>query len=151
MTTRSLFPTRRRGAGAHDANVARGATGGVDARDRTDGAGLRHARAVCAQIDIWNAAYGPADADGYPRRVFDLRTGAIDTEVALYMRDHGYDLRYYLEQNWSRIGTKLVGKLHILVGDYDDFFLSPAVYLLQDFLESTNAPAYGGNSATVGL
>jgi hypothetical protein len=102
-----------------------------------------HGRSA-AQIDIWNAVYGPTDADGYPRRLFDLKTGAIDTEVALYMRDHGYDLRYYLAQNWSRIGPQVVGKLHILVGDYDDFFLAPAVYFLQDFLDSTNAPAYGG-------
>jgi hypothetical protein len=98
-----------------------------------------------AQIDVWNAVYGPAGADGYPRRLFDLETGAIDREVALYMRDHGYDLRYYLEQNWPRIGPQLVGKLHILTGDYDDFFLAPAVYLMQDFLDGTNAPAYGGD------
>src|SRR6201996_5314732 len=90
-------------------------------------------------------SHGPVDADGYPRRVFDLKTGAIDHEVALYMRDHGYDLRYYLEQNWPRIGPQLVGKLPVLVGDYDDFFLSPGVYLLQDFLDGTKAPAFDGD------
>ena len=98
-----------------------------------------------AQLDIWNAVYGPTDADGYPRRLFDLKTGDIDPEVALYMRDHGYDLRYYLEQNWSRIGPQLVGKLHMLTGDYDDFYLAPAMYFLQDFLDGTKAPAYGGD------
>jgi len=98
-----------------------------------------------AQLDIWNAVYGPTDADGYPRRLFDLKTGEIDHEVALYMRDHGYDLRYYLEQNWSRIGPELVGKLHMLTGDYDDFYLAPAMYMLQDFLDTTKAPAYGGD------
>lgn len=98
-----------------------------------------------AQMDIWNAVYGPTDADGYPRRLFDLKTGAIDREVALYMRDHGYDLRYYIEQNWPRIGPQLVGKLHLLVGDYDDFYLAPAVYFLQDFLDGTKAPAFGGD------
>lgn len=99
----------------------------------------------CAQLDIWNAAYGPVGADGYPRQVFNLRTGVIDHEVAQYMRDHGYDLRYYLEQNWSRIGPQLVGKLHILTGDMDDFYLAPAVYMLQDFLEGARNPAYGGD------
>jgi hypothetical protein len=103
-----------------------------------------HGRSA-AQIDLWNAVYGPTDENGYPRRLFDLKTGAIDRDVALYMRDHGYDLRYYIEQNWSRIGPQLVGKLHILTGDNDDFFLAPAVYFMQDFLASTNAPAYGGD------
>jgi hypothetical protein len=98
-----------------------------------------------AQIDIWNAVYGPTDADGYPRRLFDLKTGEIDHDVALYMRDHGYDLRYYMEQNWSRIGPQLVGKLHQLTGDNDDFYLAPAMYFLQDFLDATKAPAYGGD------
>ncbi len=98
-----------------------------------------------AQLDIWNAVYGPTDADGYPRRLFDLKTGEIDHDVARYMRDHGYDLRYYMEQNWPRIGPQLVGKLHLLTGDYDDFYLAPAMYFLQDFLDSTQAPAYGGD------
>ncbi len=98
-----------------------------------------------AQIDIWNATYGPVGTDGYPRQLWDLRTGLIDREVALYMRDKGYDLRHYLEQNWPRIGPSLVGKLHLLTGDMDDFYLGPAVYKLEDFLESTRTPYYGGS------
>jgi hypothetical protein len=98
-----------------------------------------------AQIDVWNAAYGPVGRDGYPRQLWDLRTGRIDREVAHYMRDNGYDLRHYLQQNWPRIGRSLAGKLHILTGDMDDFYLGPAVYLLEDFLESTQTPYYGGS------
>jgi hypothetical protein len=98
-----------------------------------------------AQIDVWNATYGPVGADGYPRQLWDLKTGTIDREVATYMREHGYDLRHYLETNWARIGPSLVGKLHLLTGDMDDFYLAPAVYLLEDFLESTRAPYYGGS------
>lgn len=41
------------------------------------------------QIDAWNATYGPTDADGYPRRLWDLATGEIDREVAHSMGDHG--------------------------------------------------------------
>lgn len=98
-----------------------------------------------AQFDIWNATYGPVGSDGYPRQVFDLRTGVIDREVALYMRDHGYDLRYYLQQNWPSLGPKLVGKLHILTGDMDDFILAPSIYLMENFLESTRNPYYAGD------
>ncbi len=103
-----------------------------------------HGRSA-AQLDIWNATYGPVGDDGYPRQLFDLRTGKIDPTVATYMRDHGYDLRYYAQQNWPRIGPQLVGKLHILTGDMDDFYLAPAVYMMEDFLAGTTNPHYAGD------
>ena len=79
--------------------------------------------------------------DGYPRPLWDKQTGKIDRDVALYMRDHGYDLTYYLKQNWEKLGPQLRGKLHLYVGDMDNFYLNLAVYLLEDFLKTTNAGA----------
>ncbi len=96
------------------------------------------------QIDAWNVTYGPTDAEGYPRRLWDLKTGEIDREVAWYMRDHGYDLTEYLRRNWSRIGPSLVGKLRVFTGDMDHFYLAPSVYLLEEFLEGTTNPYYAG-------
>ncbi len=97
------------------------------------------------QIDGWNAAYGPVGDDGYPRRLWDFETGEIDREVAYYMRDNGYDLSHYIRTNWSEIGPHLVGKLHFFCGDMDDFYLSFAVYILEDFLENTFNPYYEGD------
>jgi hypothetical protein len=97
-----------------------------------------------AQIDAWNAAYGPTDKDGYPRRLWDMKTGKIDREVAHYMRANGYDLREYTERNWPTIGKDLVGKLHILTGDMDDFYLAFAVYMFEDMLANTSNPHYPG-------
>ncbi len=57
------------------------------------------------------------------------------------MRDHGYDLREYLSRNWPQLGPKLKGKLHLYCGDMDSFYLNLAVYLLEDFLKTTNAGA----------
>jgi len=96
------------------------------------------------QIDAWNAAYGPVGADGYPRRLWDMRTGVIDREVAIAMRDGGYDLTNYLRERWSTIGKHLVGKIHVFTGDMDQFYLAPSVYLLEEFLESTTDPYYAG-------
>lgn len=98
-----------------------------------------------AQIDVWNATYGPVGPDGYPKQLWDLRTGRIDRSVAESMRANGYDLRDYLERNWARIGPSLVGKLHLLTGDMDDFYLAPSVYLLEEFLERTRDPYYAGS------
>ncbi len=96
------------------------------------------------QIDAWNAAWGPVGDDGYPRRLWDLETGVIDREAAFHMRDNGYDLRHYLEENWSRIGPDLVGKIRIYNPEMDQFYLTYAVYLLERFLEGTTDPYYGG-------
>ena len=37
------------------------------------------------QFEAWDAVYGPVDEDGYPRPLWDKRTGKIDREVAKYM------------------------------------------------------------------
>jgi putative esterase len=92
------------------------------------------------QIAAWDAAYGPVGKDGYPRPIWDRLTGKIDREIALYMRDNGYDLRYNLEKNWPRIGGDLVGKIHVYCGDMDNYYLNLAVYHLEDFLKSANNP-----------
>jgi hypothetical protein len=92
------------------------------------------------QIAAWDAAYGPVGKDGYPRPIWDRLTGKIDREVALYMRDNGYDLRYNLEKNWSKIGPDLVGKIHVYCGDMDNYYLNLAVYQLEDFLKAAENP-----------
>ena len=70
---------------------------------------------------------------------------AIDHEVARYWRENGYDLRYYLEANWTEIGPDLVGKLHFLCGDMDNYYFNLPVNLMEEFLEATDNPAYGGS------
>ena len=95
------------------------------------------------QWDIWEAVYSPMGEDGYPQRIWDKMTGDIDHEVADYWREN-YDLRYILERDWETLGPKLEGKLHVMVGDMDNFHLNNAVYLLEDFLESTTNPYYNG-------
>ena len=95
------------------------------------------------QYDIWEAVFSPQAHDGYPRRLWDKRTGVIDFDVARHWRDH-YDLRHILERDWKRLGPKLAGKIHVYCGDMDNFYLNNAVYLLEEFLESTTDPSYSG-------
>jgi enterochelin esterase-like enzyme len=95
------------------------------------------------QWDGWAAAWAPVGSDGYPRSPWDKRTGVMDHAVAERMRSGGYDLRDYLESNWSTVGPKLVGKLHIAVGDMDNYFLNLGVYRFETFLESTKEPGKG--------
>jgi len=95
------------------------------------------------QFDIWEAVYSPVDEDGYPKRLWDKRTGEIDREVAEHWREH-YDLRHILERDWAELGPRLEGKIHIYVGDMDNYYLNNAVVLMEEFLESTENPHYGG-------
>lgn len=92
------------------------------------------------QLEGWEAVFGPIDEEGYPKPLWDKQTGEIDRDVAHYMRDHGYDLREYAERNWSTIGPKLAGKLHVFTGDMDDFYLNLAVYRFEEFLRHTTNP-----------
>jgi len=92
------------------------------------------------QWDIWQAVYSPVGADGYPRAIWDKRTGTIDRAVAEYWREH-YDLGAILRRDWATLGPKLRGKLHIYVGEADNYFLNNAVYLVEDFLKHADPPA----------
>lgn len=108
-------------------------------------AGGGELRALVAVEDFRGPVAGdPVGTDGYPRPIWDHETGKIDRKVALYWRDNGYDLRYYLEQNWSKIGPDLVGKLRFSCGDMDNFYTNLAMYEMENFLKDTTNPAYGG-------
>ena len=95
------------------------------------------------QFDIWEATYSPQGEDGYPKRLWDKYTGEINHEVAEYWKEN-YDLRYILERDWDKLGENLKGKIHIYCGDMDNYYLNNAVYLMEDFLESTTDPYYDG-------
>ncbi|WP_223033022.1 alpha/beta hydrolase-fold protein [Hanstruepera marina] len=95
------------------------------------------------QFDIWEATYSPQGDDGYPKRLWDKYSGDINAEVAEYWKEN-YDLRYILERDWDKLGESLKGKIHIYCGDMDNYYLNNAVYLMEDFLESTTNPYYDG-------
>ena len=95
------------------------------------------------QFDIWEATYSPQGEDGYPVRLWDKYSGDINHEVAEFWKEN-YDLRHILERDWDKLGDKLKGKIHIYCGDMDNYYLNNAVYLMEDFLESTTDPYYEG-------
>ena len=95
------------------------------------------------QWDIWEATYGPVGADGYPKRIWDKRSGAIDRSVAGYWKAH-YDLRNVLETNWSTLGPKLADKINIYVGDADSYYLNMGVHMLDAFLSKAANPKWTG-------
>lgn len=98
------------------------------------------------QWDIWEAVYSPCGADGYPKRIFNKLTGEIDHQVAEYWREN-FDLLHILKRDWKTLGPKLQHKIHIYCGDMDNYYLNNAVYLMEDFLKTTQNPSYDGEVA----
>lgn len=99
----------------------------------------------CEYLEAWEASFGPVGADGYPKPLWDKKTGKIDREVAQYWREKGYDLVHYLKKNWPTIGSDLVGKIHLFVGDMDNYYFNMPVYSLENFLSTTERPPLPGS------
>ena len=95
------------------------------------------------QYDIWQAVYGPVGDNGYPKPIWDKYTGVIDKSVAQHWQEN-YDLSYIMKRDWTTLGPKLKGKVHIYCGDMDNYYLNNAVYSTEEFLESTTTPYYDG-------
>ena len=85
------------------------------------------------QWDIWEATYSPVGPDGYPRRLWDKKTGVIDKTVAEAWKK--YDLREILEKNWTKLGPTLAPKLNVYIGDMDSYYLNMGVRMLDEFLK----------------
>ena len=77
--------------------------------------------------------------DGRPRKLWDRASGRIDPEVARAWRK--YDVRILLEEHWETLGPKLEGKLHIVVGELDTFYLDGAVRRLAETLRDLGSDA----------
>ena len=94
--------------------------------------------------DGMQAVFGPGGPDGYPKQIWDKATGVIDPEVAKYWREHA-DLSYIMRRDWTTLGPKLVGKIHLTVGTADQWYLANAVRYVEAFLKSTKDPYYDGS------
>jgi S-formylglutathione hydrolase FrmB len=87
------------------------------------------------QWGAWNATFSPRGKDGLPVPIWDSRTGAIDPVVAEHWKK--YDLRQLLADHWTDFAPRLRGKIHVWVGDADDYFLDGGVRLFEDFLKAS--------------
>jgi len=103
-----------------------------------------HGRSGTGQQDVWQSTWGPIGEDGYFKPAVDSLTGRIDHDVTDYWREH-YDLLHYLQRNWATVGPKLVDKIHVYVGNMDNFFLDRAVREMQAWMKTTQNPHYEGS------
>jgi len=86
------------------------------------------------QLASFEWVFSPRGADGQPMPLFNRVTGDIDPNVASYWRSH-YDIVEYLNANWKTIGVDLRGRIHLIVGTDDTFYLDGAAHSLESALE----------------
>jgi hypothetical protein len=91
------------------------------------------------QIGSFEAVFSPKGQDGRPVHMFNRKTGAVNEEVVEFWKR--YDIRKYLEDNWERIAPKLAGKINIVAGEFDTFYLESAVISIQEFFASKDFDA----------
>ena len=91
------------------------------------------------QLGSFEAVFSPVGTDGAPRKLWNRATGAIDSEVARAWE--AYDIRLVVERNWSTLGPRLTGKIHVITGGMDTFYLEGAAQLLKESLARLNSDA----------
>ena len=62
--------------------------------------------------------------------MFDRATGIVDPAVAAYWRDH-YDVANLVQRDWPTLRPDLDGKIHLVVGTADTFYLDGAAHRLE--------------------
>lgn len=95
---------------------------------------------VGGQLASFEWVFSPRGADGRPVPLFDRRTGVVDPAVAAHWRDN-YDIAHIVRRDWRRLRPHLRGKIRVIVGDADNFYLDQSARRLQAVLDELGADA----------
>jgi enterochelin esterase-like enzyme len=90
------------------------------------------------QIASLEWVFSPRGPGGRPEEMFNRATGDVDPAVVQYWHDH-YDIAHLVKTNWPTIGPDLDGKIHLIVGTADTFYLDGAAHRLQAVLNDLHA------------
>ena len=85
------------------------------------------------QMNSFNWVFSPRGRDGLPESLFDLRTGAVDPDVAKAWEK--FDIAEVLRKNATRLRPLLQNKIHLTVGTADTFHLDEPARLLEETLK----------------
>jgi S-formylglutathione hydrolase FrmB len=91
------------------------------------------------QMASFEWVFSPKGPDGAPMQLFDRVTGAIHPNVARAWEK--YDISRILAAHWSTLKPNLNGKIHVIVGTADTFYLDGSARKLKAVLDSLHANA----------
>ena len=92
------------------------------------------------QMASFEWVFSPRGPDGRPEQMFDRGTGKVNPAVVAYWRDH-YDIAHRIQTHWPQLKPYLDGKIHVIVGTADTFYLDGPAHKLKDVLEKVGAHA----------
>jgi putative esterase len=90
------------------------------------------------QLASFEWVFSPRGADGRPLPMFDRTTGAVDSAVVAYWKEH-YDVAERLRRRWPELERDLDGKIHLTVGSDDTFYLDGAAHRLEATMKALGA------------
>jgi S-formylglutathione hydrolase FrmB len=93
---------------------------------------------VGGQMASFDWVFSPRGAGGRPQPMFNRVTGEVDPAVVAYWRDH-YDIAARLVRDWPALKRDLDGKIHLIVGTDDTFYLDGAAHRLEAVLDGLGA------------
>ncbi len=100
---------------------------------------MEHTLGPGGQLHSFEAVFSPRGENGKPLRAWDRESGRIDTRVTAHWKR--YDIRRKLETEWETLGPRLTGKLHVVMGKEDTFYLEGATRLLKESLAELESDA----------
>ncbi|MFT3756682.1 MAG: alpha/beta hydrolase-fold protein [Pseudoxanthomonas sp.] len=92
------------------------------------------------QMASFDWVFSPRGVDGRPLPMFDRDTGAVDPAVVAYWREH-YDIAHRIKTQWPTLKRDLDGKIRVIIGDADTFYLDGASRKLKAVLDEVGAKA----------
>ena len=90
------------------------------------------------QQSSFDWVFSPRGPQGAPEPMFDRTTGDVHPAVAAYWREH-FDIAARLARDWPALKPDLDGKVHVLVGTADTFYLDGAAHRLQAAMDGLGA------------
>jgi enterochelin esterase-like enzyme len=93
------------------------------------------------QLASFDWVFSPKGANGAPEPMFDRATGQVHPDVVAYWRDH-YDLAHVIESTWAERGDDLKGRIHLIVGTADTFYLDGSARKFEAVLKRLGADAH---------
>ncbi len=93
------------------------------------------------QIASFDWVFSPKGKGGEPEPMFDHQTGAVHPEVVTYWHDH-YDLAAIVAEHWAERRASLKGRIHLIVGTADTFYLDGAAHKFEAVLNRLGAEAH---------
>lgn len=90
------------------------------------------------QLASFEWVFSPRGEDGKPQAMFDRDTGEVNAKVVAHWREQ-YDIAHRLQQHWPKLQADLNGKIHLIIGTADTFYLDGAAYKLKVVLDGLKA------------